>query len=364
MSSGPNIQERPQTGSPQKPADAPRAAERASLRARLSQSRAFWPLAGLGLLLVYCFFFDSGFFSISSRDGNLYGPILSIVRFAVMVMFIAIGMTLVIATGGVDLSVGSVMAVVGALVATLAVKYDLGSPALLAVALGVALVIGLFNGTLVAYAGVQPIIATLIMMVLGRGIALAITGGIPLEVRDPWVLFMGKGYFLGLPVQIVLVLAFFLIISLACRKTAAGLFVEAVGDNETASRLSGINARGIKLLVYVFSSVCAAVAALVYIGDIGRVEPDQLGYLLELDAITAVVVGGTVLTGGRFTLLGSLIGALLIQTLTTVLIRAGMPSDVAPVPKALVIIIVCLMQSPKLRGQLAGMLGGFRKTTP
>lgn len=340
----------------------PKTEQGPGIGSRLLQSRAFWPLAGLALLLAYCFFFDPGFFVISSRDGNLYGPILSIVRFAVMVMFIAIGMTLVIATGGVDLSVGSVMAVVGALVASLALKFDPGSPALLGAAAGAALVIGLFNGTMVAYAGVQPIIATLIMMVLGRGVALAITGGIPLEVHDKLVLFMGKGYFLGLPVQIVLVLAFFLLTSLACRKTAAGLFIEAVGDNETASRLSGINARGIKLLVYVFSAMCAAVAALVYIGDVGRVEPDQLGQLLELDAITAVVVGGTVLTGGRFTLLGSLIGALLIQTLTTVLIRAGMPSNVAPVPKALVIITVCLMQSPKLRGQLAGLFAGSRRT--
>lgn len=331
---------------------------------RMLQSRPFWPLAGLALLLAWCFFFDPGFFEINSRDGNLYGPTLSIIRFAVMVMFIAIGMTLVIATGGVDLSVGSVMAVVGALVASLAVKFNPGSAALLGAAAGVALVAGLFNGTMVAYGGVQPIVATLIMMVLGRGVALAITGGIPLEVHDPLVLFMGKGHFLGLPVQIVLVLAFFLLTSLACRKTAAGLFVEAVGDNETASRLSGLNARGIKLLVYVFSALCAAVAALVYIGDVGRVEPDQLGQLLELDAITAVVVGGTVLTGGRFTLLGSLIGALLIQTLTTVLIRAGMPSNVAPVPKALVIITVCLMQSPKLRGQLAGIFSKPGRATP
>jgi ribose/xylose/arabinose/galactoside ABC-type transport system permease subunit len=354
---GPQLEERPQL------AERPKAQARPGIGSRILQSRAFWPLAGLGLLLAYCVFFDPDFFKFDLRDGNLSGPIVSIVRFAVMVMFIAIGMTLVISTGGVDLSVGSVMAVVGALVATLAVKYQLSGPVLLGVAAGAALVIGLFNGTLISYAGVQPIIATLIMMVLGRGVALAITGGIPLMVKDPLVLFMGKGHFLGLPVQIVLVLVFFALASLACRKTAAGLFIESVGDNETASRLSGINARGIKLLVYVFSALCAAVAALVYIGDVGRVEPDQLGLLLELDAITAVVVGGTVLTGGRFTLLGSLIGALLIQTLTTVLIRAGMPSDVAPVPKALVIITVCLMQSPKLRGQLAGLFGGSRRTT-
>src|SRR5204863_969950 len=128
------------------------------------------------------------------------------------------------------------------------------------------------------------------------------------------------------------------------------------GDNEVASRLTGVNARGVKVLVYSFCGACAGLAALVTVGDVGRVEPDRLGQLLELDAITAVVVGGTVLTGGRFTLTGSLIGALLIQTLTVTLIRQGMPSEVAPVPKALVIIFVCLLQSPRLREQLAAFL--------
>jgi simple sugar transport system permease protein len=131
-----------------------------------------------------------------------------------------------------------------------------------------------------------------------------------------------------------------------------GLFIEAVGDNETASHFAGVQTRGVKFGVYIFCALCAALAALVSIGDVGRVEPDRLGQMLELDAITAVVVGGTALTGGRFTLMGSLIGALLVQTLTVTLIRQGMPSDVAPVPKALVIIIVCLLQSPKLRAQL------------
>jgi len=145
--------------------------------------------------------------------------------------------------------------------------------------------------------------------------------------------------------------------------TGIGLFIEAVGDNEVASHLSGVNTRGIKLFVYMFCAACAALAALVAIGDVGRVEPDRLGQMLELDAITAVVVGGTVLTGGRFSLAGSVVGALLIQTLTVTLIRQGMPSDVAPVPKALVIIVVCLLQSPRLRGQLAALRPGARRAT-
>lgn len=328
-----------------------------------SWQRLLWPLAGLGLLLLFNLCFDRAFFEITTRDGNLYGPIMTILRLAVKVMLLATGMTLVIAAGGVDLSVGSVMAVAGALVAHLSAQGHWSFVALMGVAVLVALVVGAFNGTLVAFVGLQPIVATLIMMVLGRGVALSITGGLPISVADPGLLFLGRGFIAGLPVPILLVLVVVVIIAIACRKTALGLFIEAVGDNEVASRLSGINARGIKLFVYMFCAVCAALAALVAIGDVGRVEPDRLGQMLELDAITAVVVGGTVLTGGRFSLVGSIIGALLIQTLTVTLIRQGMPSDVAPVPKALVIIVVCLLQSPKLRGQLAALWPGARRAT-
>lgn len=328
---------------------------------RLLQSRLTWPLAGLALLLLFNLFFDRAFFEISMRDGNFYGPMVTVLRLAVKVMLLAMGMTLVIATGGVDLSVGSVMAVVGALIGHLAEQAHVGFPGLLAAGICAALLIGAFNGVLVSCAGIQPIVATLIMMVLGRGIALEITGGIPVQIADAGVLFLGRGFIAGVPAPIVLFLVVFAATALACRKTALGLFVEAVGDNETASRLSGVDARGIKLLAYIFCALCAALASLVAIGDVGRVEPDSLGQMLELDAITAVVVGGTVLTGGRFTLAGSLIGALLIQTLTITLIRQGMPSDVGPVPKAVVILAVCLLQSPKFRAQLGSVFSSGRR---
>jgi simple sugar transport system permease protein len=321
-------------------------------------NRLLWPLVGLALLLIFNLIFDRGFFEIGTREGNLYGPLLTVLRLSVKVMFLALGMTLVIATGGVDLSVGSVAAVVGALVAHLAAAGQWPFLVLIGVALGLAVVAGLINGALVAVGGLQPIVATLILMVLGRGVALSITGGNPIPLTDSGLLYLGRGFFLGLPTSLWLAALFFVGTSLLCRKTATGLFVEAVGDNETASRFSGVNTRVVKLLVYAFCSVCAAVAALITIGDIGRVEPDRLGQLLELDAITAVVVGGTVLTGGRFSLAGSIIGAVLIQALTTTLIRQGMSSEVAPVPKALVILAVCLLQSERLRAQLRWKKGG------
>ena len=328
-----------------------------------SWKRLLWPLAGLGLLLLFNLVFDQAFFEIATRDGNLYGPIMTILRLAVKVMLLATGMTLVIASGGVDLSVGSVMAIAGALVAQLSAQGHWPFVALLGAALLVALVAGSFNGALVAFVGLQPIVTTLIMMVLGRGVALSITGGLPIRVADAGVLFLGRGFVAGVPVPILLVMVIVALTALACRRTALGLFIEAVGDNEVASRLSGVNARGLKLFVYVFCAGCAALAALVAVGDVGRVEPDRLGQMLELDAITAVVVGGTALTGGRFSLLGSVIGALLIQTLTVTLIRQGMPSEVAPVPKALVILVVSLLQSPRLRGEIAALWPGARRAS-
>lgn len=319
---------------------------------RLTKSRLFWPVAGLALLLLFNVAFDRSFFEISTREGNLYGPLITTIRLAVRVMLLAMGMTLVIATGGVDLSVGSVMAVAGALAAKYSSEAHWPLAGLFALAFGVALIAGTINGTLVAIAGLQPIVATLILMVLGRGVALSVTGGLPVSVSDPGILWMGRGFILGIPAPILLTLAIFAIAQLTTRKTAIGLFIEAVGDNETASHFAGVHTRAVKFGAYLACSLCAALAALVAVGDIGRVEPDRLGQMLELDAITAVVVGGTALTGGRFTLAGSLIGALLVQTLTITLIRQGMPSDVAPVPKALVILIVCLLQSPQLRAQI------------
>jgi galactofuranose transport system permease protein len=339
----------------------PPVARGGSTARHFSFPRLLWPLAGLGLLLLFNLFFDRAFFELTTRDGNLYGPIMTILRLGVKVMLLATGMTLVIASGGVDLSVGSVMAVAGALVAHLSAQGHWPFGALVGAAVLAALAAGAFNGTLVAFAGLQPIVATLILMVLGRGVALSITGGLPISVTNQGLLFLGRGFIAGIPVPILLVLVVVGITSVACRKTALGLFLEAVGDNEVASRLSGVSAQGIKLFVYMFCAACAALAALVAIGDVGRVEPDRLGQMLELDAITAVVVGGTVLTGGRFSLAGSVVGALLIQTLTVTLIRQGMPSDVAPVPKALVIIVVCLLQSPTLRGELAALRPGARR---
>jgi ribose/xylose/arabinose/galactoside ABC-type transport system permease subunit len=224
------------------------------------------------------------------------------------------------------------------------------------VAIGVALVVstlaGAWNGLLVARFGIQPIVATLVLMVAGRGIAQLITEGQIINFHDPVMVYLGNGHLFGLPFTLTLVLAVFLMTYVLVRRTALGLFIESVGDNDEASRYSGINANQVKLLVYTFSGFCAGLAGLVACSNIRSADANNIGLYLELDAILAVVIGGTSLRGGRFYLAGAVIGGLFIQTLTTTFYARNVSSDISPVPKALVIIAVCLFQAETFRTRL------------
>jgi len=222
-------------------------------------------------------------------------------------------------------------------------------PAVIAGSLAVATLAGLWNGLLVGYFRVSPIVATLILMVSGRGVAQLLTGGQIITFHNAAFEFMSRGNFLGLPFTITLTLLVLAILSLLKRRTALGLFVEATGDNETASRYSGINTRAVKLLVYAVCSLCAGLAGLIVATDIKAADANNAGLWLELDAILATVIGGTALQGGRFYLVGSLIGAFLIQTLTTTILTRGVPVEFTLIVKALVIVIVCLLQSEAFR---------------
>src|SRR5688572_5519127 len=310
-----------------------------------------WPLLALALVLLFNFAFTKDFFEITVRDGRLYGSVVDIFNRAAPVMLLALGMTLVIATGGVDLSVGAVMAIAGAVAALLVTKAGLSVPAIIAAALGVALVAGIWNGILVGWLEVPPIVATLILMVSGRGIAQLLTDGqiITFENRAPALEFIGRGSFLGLPFAITLVLIVFLIVIFLQTKTAAGLFIESTGDNETASRYAGVNTRAVKLLVYSFCALCAGLAGLVVTTNIAAADSNKAGLWLERGAILATVLGGTALTGGRFYPLGSIAGAILIQTLTTSILTRGVPVEYTLVVKAVVIFGVCLLQSEEFR---------------
>jgi simple sugar transport system permease protein len=311
--------------------------------------RLFWPTVGLALLLLFNWFFTPRFFHLEIREGHLDGTLTLILNQGAKGMLLALGMTLVIATGGVDLSVGSVMAIAGVIAALLATGSHVPFAMVIVLALLASFVAGLWNGLLVAYIRIQPIVATLILMVAGRGIALLFTDGQIITFTNEPLVYVGNGHFLGLPFTMTIVAVVFLALVLATRKTAIGMFIESIGDNETASRFAGLNARAIKLLVYGFSGVCAGVAGLIATSNIKAADSSRVGDMMELDAIFAVVVGGTALTGGRFTLVGSIIGAILIQTLTMTMYGLGVPPAVAPVPKALVVIAVCLLQSETFR---------------
>jgi len=321
-----------------------------------AKSPIFWPLTGLLALVLLNAVHDPGFLKVTLLDGHLYGVPVDILTQGSRTMLVALGMTLVIATGGVDLSVGSVVAIAGAVCAVL-LQGGHNLAVTLAAAVGAGLVAGTANGLLVARLGVQPIVATLILMVAGRGVAQLIVDGQVIIITHPTFDFLANGFLLGLPFAPLLVAALYLAAHLGLRRTALGLFIEAVGDNETASRFAGLAAARIKLVAYLFCGACAGLAGVLAAANIRAADAYRAGENMELDAIFAVVVGGTALTGGRFVILGTAIGALLIQTLTTTMYNLGVPPAIAPVPKALLIIGVSLLQSDKVGRWLGGLFG-------
>lgn len=338
-----------------------------ALGARASAHHLFPSVLGLVVLLVVDEIVNPGFLSLEIRDHHLYGSLVDILRNAAPVALIALGMTLVIATRGIDLSVGAVAAIAGAIACThIAGSAHEGAvgttlvASLLAVLACVAL--GCWNGLLVSVLRIQPIIATLVLMTAGRGIAMLVTGGQITTVNSGPFDTIGNGFVLAVPLAILIAIAAFLLTALVTRRTALGMLVEAVGINPEASRLAGVRARTIVWTAYAFSGLCAGVAGLMIASNTSAADANNAGLWIELDAILAVVIGGTSLAGGRFSLTGSLLGALLITTLATTIPSLGIPSNTNYVFKAVVVIVVCLAQSPQARGLLRLRLR--RRDTP
>jgi simple sugar transport system permease protein len=264
-------------------------------------------------------------------------------------------MTLVIATAGIDLSVGAVLAIAGAVAATLVAESGVPWHAAIAAALVVAAFCGLCNGMLVVFLRLQPIVATLTLMVAGRGVAQLITDGFIVTFDNPQLVYIANGSLLGLPVPVTLLAVLLIVCALATRRTTLGLFIQAVGDNDVASRLAGVPDRVVRLIAYGFCGLCAGLAGLIECSYIKAADANNAGQLIALDATLAVVIGGTALTGGRFLLLGSIIGALIMETLTRTLWAHDVSADIVPAPKAIAVIIVCLLQSPVVRARLAAL---------
>ncbi|WP_062310529.1 ABC transporter permease [Demequina rhizosphaerae] len=322
--------------------------------------RLFWPVVALLTLIAVNSIARPNFIKFRVRDGELFGAIITILRDSAPLMLVALGMTIVIATRGIDLSVGAIMAVSGAVALTIIDNSgDAGNLGVVLIAvvaaLLVSLVLGVWNGFLVSVLGIQPIIATLVLMLAGRGVALLITGGFITTVNSEPFSFIATGYLFVLPFAFFISVAAITVIGLVERRTALGVLTEAVGINPEASRLAGVRSRGIIWGAYIVSGTLAGLAGILYASNIRAADANAAGVFIELYAILAVVLGGTSLNGGKFSIAGTVIGVLIIQTLDSTILFLGVPSAQSPVFFAIVVVVVVVVQSPRIRNAIGRM---------
>ena len=305
-------------------------------------------LIALAVILTLNFMMFPQFFNVVVQNGRLYGSLIDVLNRGAPVALLAIGMTLVIATKGIDLSVGAVIAICGAVAASSIVSGHSLAMTLL-VTVGVGLLCGVWNGFLVAVLNIQPIIATLVLMVAGRGIAQLITEGVIMTFNDEGLIALGSGSFAFLPMPVIIWLVMAALVILLVRRTALGMLIEATGINRRASMLSGVRTPVLLMAVYMLSSLCASIAGIIVAADIKGADANNAGLWLELDAILAVVVGGNSLLGGRFSILGSLIGAMVIQAVNTGILLSGFPPEFNLIIKAVIVIVILVIQSPAIQ---------------
>lgn len=314
---------------------------------KIVQQKIFWPLVALFLLLLLNLLIEPKFFSIVIKDGRLFGSLIDILNRVVPLMIISIGMTLVIAKEGIDISVGSVLAIAGAIAASIMENGSVWTAIIAALMIGI--ICGFWNGILVTVFEIQPMVATLILLVVGRGIAQLISGGQILTIHNDIYAFIGTGFLFGLPFPIFIGIGIFLIMMFLKKRTAMGLFLESIGNNLTASKFAGIQPKKVILLVYTLSGLCAAIAGIIVSSNVSSADANNAGLWIELDAILAVVIGGTSMRGGRYFLGGTIVGALFIQALSTTIYSIGINPQIVMVVKAIAVIIVCLLQSEEFR---------------
>ena len=323
---------------------------------RLSHSQLVIPLFALFLVIVFNLFRDISFFSISIKTNNfgnmvLSGNLISILSGASELAILAIGMTLVTsATKGQDISVGAAAAIAGSVFVKVLRANEITMPIILVALLtacAVAILFGLFNGMLVAKFDIQPMIASLILFTAGRPIAYWINGGATPNVDSPLLSYIGS-FIPGIPIPspILIVIAFGILITLALRFTNLGLYIQSVGINERAARLNGINPVMMKLLVFMILGVCVTIAGSINVCRIGLINHETILLDIEMDAILAVAIGGNALSGGKFKLAGSVIGAYIIQALTITLYAMKVSSTAVKAYKAVIIITIVVLGSP------------------
>ncbi|HNP87157.1 MAG TPA: ABC transporter permease [Kouleothrix sp.] len=319
-------------------------ARRLTLPGRLgSVGQAYGALIALIVLVLYNVLFTPNFLAAQTLNINLTQ--------VATIVIVATGMTLVIATGGIDLSVGSLMAISGALAPIIFLGKLVPLNPLVGTALAfivpvlVAGLFGLFNGVLVTTFRIQPIVATLVLFIAGRGIAQVVTNGNLQAFRNPGFQYIGLGRPLGIPFQAILMLLIVALVAWVMRTTVFGRYILATGGNEAAARLAGVPVNQVKRMVYVISGLLAGLAGLIVIAINSSSDANLVGLNMELDAIAAVAVGGT--TGGRVTIVGTLIGALIIQLIRFTLLAQGVPFAVAQVINAAIILVAVYIQSQR-----------------
>jgi galactofuranose transport system permease protein len=328
---------------------------------KTSWARTLRPTAPqmLALLLILCA--DWGvshqFFNIRLQNGRLFGSVIDVFYHGSPVALLAIGMSLVIATGGIDLSVGAIMAISGATAAVL-INGNVPLWETIAGALAVGGVCGLWNGFLVAIVRIQPIVATLILLVAGRGVAQLITSGQIVTFDDVHLIGVASSSLFAVPLPILIAVLVLLITIALVRWTALGLLIEATGANALSSRYAGVETRVVTMGVYVWSGLCAGMAGIIAAADIRGADANNAGLWTELDAILAVVLGGASLFGGRFGLVRSVIGALIIQAMNTGILLSGFQPEFNLIVKAVVVLVVLLLQSPPVLRSLHALRRG------
>lgn len=337
----------------------------------LVRRQYFWGIVAILVLLGLNLVKDPSYLAIRTNPatGNLAGNLIDIVRASAPILMIALGMALVIATGGIDLSVGSLMVVAGAVsMEFLAGVGDTTSVGAMFAALGLALalsgLLGMMNGVLVTVVGLQPFISTLVMMLAGRGLAKVITDGQNTTASNNAFRWIANGYLLALPVVFLIAIAIVVVVAVVVRRSALGLMIEAIGINPKASRMAGVKPRGLIITVYAISGVLAGIAGVFAVSSVMTVDVSRTGYQLELDAILAVVIGGTSLAGGKFSLSGTVVGSLLIATLDKTVVFLGVSASATPAFKAAVIIVLCLLQSERVRSLFRQRRSGVGRDAP
>lgn len=325
---------------------------------KLTEYRLFLPIFCLVLVLFSNLIKTPGFFEVTIKNGVLYGYIIDVINRASDLVILSVGMTLVVAaSGGTDISVGAVMSVAGAVCCYILAGgqqtvNEFANPYLLGVlaAILAGALCGCFNGFLVAKLNIQPMVATLILFTAGRGIAQLITKGQITYIRVESYKMLGSSI-PGIPIPTPVFAALFVVLLtyVLLKKTTLGLYIQTVGINAKASRLMGIKSSMIIFLSYVFCGLCAGISGLVASSRIYSADANNIGLNLELDAILAVALGGNSLAGGKFSLLGSVIGAYTIQALSTTLYAMGVSPDQIPVYKAIVVVVIVALQSTELK---------------